>query len=77
MTDIEKSWTYEIARPHGRVWLQSTERFSSAEGASIGLGLYLALSSEPAGSFIGRVILAKEVPPHPRGYIVHGDKNFH
>lgn len=55
-----KVWTYEVARPHGRVWLQSTDRFSSAEEASLALGFYLALTPEDSGSFIGRVVLAND-----------------
>ncbi len=77
MTDNPtKLWTYEISRPHGRIWIQSTSRFSSADEASVALTGYLALTPEDTGSFIGRVILAKEIPPHPRGYIVLHDHSF-
>lgn len=69
-------WTYEISRPNSRIWIQSTSRFETASDASLALSSYLALTPEGQGSFLGRVVIAKEMPEHPRGYIVLNDHTF-
>lgn len=56
-------WTFRVARPHRRVWLQSTERFATAEEASLSLCMYLALIPEESGSFVGEVVPANEDEP--------------